>query len=333
MPVYALLPETTSVDELRFAMNELEKSGVASFTDGPQEILPSAATREEVSRFRAETKGWVETALGHLQSIGLRPERFRKTLEEWNSLFQQPEGTVESLRSPQYIKVSDTCRFEEGGRSYWKISLYPRHPLNAKENLNRFDLEAKRCLGEQVRLLSFFHVAEHYSAVLREDLLRMGAFAVLGVTLACLAAVRSLAGGLKALIPLAVSAGFLLAVFPLWAGPINVVTIMAVPIVIAAAVDDGVYLVCHLGRNPGTPSDRALRHVGPALWGGAGTMVIGFGTLVSSVSPGLISMGYLVATSRLVALLATLALIPPISGLAFASPSLSAPNERSRALK
>ena len=55
-----------------------------------------------------------------------------------------------------------------------------------------------------------------------------------------------------------------------------------------------------------------IREVGPGIWGSAATTLLGFGSIASSWTPGMASLGYLVVVGTVTSVLASLFLLPGI---------------------
>ncbi len=303
IPVYALVDPGAPTAALRGATR------IAGAT-GPQDLLPSEADRERVARFRERTKGWVDGTLADLARMGFRPEQFRKGLQTLEAAFAAPAPTAADLDRPEFAALRRTVRYEEGGRPYDVIVLFPTRSVWNPEERREFDGEVRARLGAGVRFFSPFHLPDHYSEVLNTDLLRIVMFTVTGIVILTLVSVGSIRDGFFALVPVVLATGMTLGAVVLMGGRINVINMAAIPIILAVGVDGGIHFMVRFRESRDRDPVATIREVGPGIWGSAATTLLGFGSIASSMTPGMASMGYLVVVGTVTSVLASLFLLP-----------------------
>ncbi|RPH38482.1 MAG: hypothetical protein EHM91_13860, partial [Planctomycetota bacterium] len=220
IPVYALVDPGASTAALRGSMR------IAGAT-GPQDLLPTEADRDRVARFRERTKGWVEGTLADLVRMGFRPDPFRKGLQDLEAAFAAPAPTAADLDRPEFAGLRRTVRYEEGGRAFDVLVLFPTQSVWTPEARREFDVEVRTRLGSGVRLFSPFHLPDHYSEVLNSDLLRIVMITAAGIVILTLVSVGNLRDGFFALVPVMLATGMTLGAVVLMGGRINVINMAA----------------------------------------------------------------------------------------------------------
>jgi predicted RND superfamily exporter protein len=173
-----------------------------------------------------------------------------------------------------------------------------------------FDRAVRSRLGADVPLFSPYHLPDHYSDVLNADLQRVVLITSVGIALLTLASVGSFRDGLFALIPVVLATGMTLAFAVFLGGRINVINMAAIPIILAVGVDGGIHFMVRFRETESRDPAATIREVGPGIWGSAATTLLGFGSIASSVTPGMASMGYFVVAGTVTSLLASLFLLP-----------------------
>jgi predicted RND superfamily exporter protein len=175
-----------------------------------------------------------------------------------------------------------------------------------------FDQAVRRRLGADVQFYSPFHLPDHYSDVLNVDLQRIVLITSVGIILLTLMAVGNVRDGILALAPVVLATGMTLGAAVLMGGTINVVNMAAIPIILAVGVDGGIHFMVRFRESEGRDPADTIRDVGPGIWGSAATTLLGFGSIATSVTPGMASMGYLVVVGTVTSVLASLFLLPGI---------------------
>jgi uncharacterized protein len=306
IPVYARIDGATTLEDLRQRSEALRASGTVATVDGPQALFPSPDDINRVRNFRERTKGWVPKTLGLLQGLGFRPEPFRKGLGEWEALLSAPPPMPADLEQPQFDSLRRSVRVDGDH----VLALFPKRSLWRPEDRSEFDRLVRWKLGESVRLYSPFHIPDHYSQVLNTDLARVVMITAGAIVVLTLLSVGGLKDGLVALVPVVLATGMTLAVVVLTGGQINVINMAAIPIILAVGVDGGIHFMVRFRESRERDPATTIREVGPGIWGSAATTLLGFGSIASSATPGMASMGYLVVVGTVSSLLASLFLLP-----------------------
>lgn len=306
IPVYALIDATTPVDELRRRSADLRKTGAVASVDGPADLVPSAEVRARVEAFRAKTKGWVDGTLADLGRLGFKAAPFRKALDETEAQFAAPAPGLDALDRPGFESLRRSVRYE----SKHVLTMFSAASIWRPEGREVFDRAARSALGSGAEFYSPFHLPDHYSEVLNGDLLKVVLITSTGIVLLTLLAVGNLRDGLFALAPVVLATGMTLAAVALSGGRINVINMAAIPIILAVGVDGGIHFMVRFRQSLHRDPAETIREVGPGIWGSAATTLLGFGSIATSVTPGMASMGYLVVVGTLTSVLASLFLLP-----------------------
>jgi predicted exporter len=247
-------------------------------------------------------------------ALGFKPDLFRRGLEEVAAAFAADPPEPGALASPRFANLARSMTFEEKGRRFWVLQLFPERSLYAPDERAAFDRAVRAELGAGTRLLSDDHMADYYGGLLRKDLLVISAISAGAVLAVSFVTVGSFRAGLLSILPVVAATGVTLASSTLFVGPFNLINMIAVPMVIGLAVHDGTYYAGHLRGHRYRGPEEAMLDVGPGIWGSAATTILGFAAIATSVSPGLVSMGILVAVGRAAAMVATLVLLPALWG-------------------
>jgi hypothetical protein len=285
----------------------LRRSGAVVAVDGPHELFPSAAACRRVEQFRERTRTWKESTLADLARLGFRTDPFRKGLEEMESRFAAPAPGPLDLARPEFESLRRSVVYEQ----QQVLVLTSAHSLWSEEERRGFD-QAVRERFPEAQLFSAFHLPDHYSDVLNSDLLRVSAITAAAIVLLTLLSVGSLKDGLVALAPVFLATGMTLSAVILLGGRINVINMAAIPIILAVGVDGGIHFMVRFRESRNRDPVETIREVGPGLWGSAATTLLGFGSIASSWTPGMASLGYLVVVGTVTSVLASLFLLPGI---------------------
>lgn len=308
-PVFALVDAATPLREVRARVEALRRSGSIGGADGPQELVGS---REARDRLRREAGDWVKGTLAEMKAAGLAPAPFRAGLEEWRRRLEaEPPEPSEALERPEHAALRRLYVYGEEGRRSWVVWLFPRRSLWHPEERAAFDRAARSALGEGVALFGAFHLPDHYERVLREDLSRVAAWTAAGVLALSFLSAGSWGGGLVALLPVVLAAGVTFATGSLLGHAVNPMNMAALPIILGIGVDSGIHFACRL--RAGLDPAGAVLDAGPGAWGSTMTTLIGFGSISFSATPGLASMGALVAAGSGASLAAMLFLLPALA--------------------
>ena len=306
VPVYALVDGSIPADDLRARLAAAKSAGVIAAADGPQELYPPAAARERLEEFRRRTRGWKEATLADLARLGFRPDPFRPALDRLEKTIDAPAPAASDLALPEFASLRRSMETE--GRQV--VALFPPRSMWDPGTRAEFDRGVRSRLGADVPLFSPYHLPDHYSEVLDADLKRVVMITAAGIALLTLASVGSLRDGLFALIPVVLATGMTLALAVFLGGRINVINMAAIPIILAVGVDGGIHFMVRFRETESRDPAATIREVGPGIWGSAATTLLGFGSIASSVTPGMASMGYFVVAGTVTSLLASLFLLP-----------------------
>ncbi|HLF93685.1 MAG TPA: MMPL family transporter, partial [Planctomycetota bacterium] len=188
--------------------------------------------------------------------------------------------------------------------------LFPKASLWDPADRAAFDADVRKTLPAD--FYSAFHLPDHYSRVLMGDLGRVALVTIAAVVLFTLLSVGGLKDGLLALVPVFIATGATLGTLVLLGSSINLMNMVAVPIVLGIGVDGGIHFMARLRELPDRDPSRALLDTGPGVWGSAITTLLGFGSIAYSVTPGLQVMGILVSVGTAAALLSVHFVLPAL---------------------
>jgi len=307
-PVFALLEKDVPPEDLHRRVAALRARGVVGFADGAHELFLTPERQARNARFLKETAGWVDATLTDLAGLGVKSEPFREGLEATRRLLEAPPPSPDRLDEPEFRLLRDRFFYEQAR----VVHLFaPRSLWNPAERA-AFDAAARSELVAEARFYSAFHLPDHYSSLLSRDLAKVAGVAAVAVAVISIISLGSIGDGLRALAPVFVATGVTLVSCVFLGGTLNLMNMVAIPIVLATGVDGGIHYVARfreLGR--GDPV-QALRDTGPGVWGSSITTLLGFGAIGGSETPGLSSMGVLVMVGAGVTILATFFLLPAL---------------------
>ena len=153
--------------------------------------------------------------------------------------------------------------------------------------------------------------------VIRRDLPLMLSIGTAAVLVYLLVHFRSIKGTILVLLPTAFSIVCLMAVMRLTGMKLNMVNLVAAPLLIGINIDYGIFLVslARAARARGQGGDELMRDIGTschAVVVCALTTVLGFGSLVFMAIPAVRSLGVAVSVGVLASLLATVMFLAPL---------------------
>ncbi len=312
IPIFVLVDESDTLEEVRGKLTRLKAAGLIGASDGPQDYFASPAEQARADLFHRRTKGWVEGTLKDLGALGFRPDPFRKGLEELKELLEKPAPPPEALERPEFGPLKNAAYYSEGGVRRRVLTVFPRRSLWFPEDRRDFDAAARKELGAGARFFSAFHLPDHYARLLMADLSRVAGLTAAGVILIMLLVVGSLADGLRALVPVFLTTGFVFGLCALTGGAVNLMNVVAFPLIVGIGVDGGIHLICRYRQDGRRDPAGAILETGPGIWGSIATTLIGFGSIATSGVPGLASMGLLVGAGSVASLLSTLIVLPTL---------------------
>ncbi len=163
--------------------------------------------------------------------------------------------------------------------------------------------------GPPVRIASVALVGADLSRIISEDFERAAWLVALAVVLLIAVSFRGARRSFLTLAPLALGTIWMLGALRLAGVELNLMSLMAMPIVLGLGVDYGVYIVDRWMRE-GLDATGALRSVGPAVLITGLTTVAGFGALLGAELEGLRTLGLAVVLGTGCTLLAALLVLP-----------------------
>ncbi len=191
--------------------------------------------------------------------------------------------------------------------SVYRLAVYPTENINDNDALRRFVRAVQQvspgATGAPVISL------EAGEAVV-DAFVHAFSLALLGVTLALLVLLRSVASTVLVLVPLLLAALFTGAGTVYLGVPFNFANIIALPLLLGIGIDCSVHMV-HRSRNAGVVYENLLHtSTARAIFYSALTTLVGFGSLAFSPHQGTASMGLLLAVGVLLTLICVLIILP-----------------------
>ncbi|HEX7900204.1 MAG TPA: MMPL family transporter [Planctomycetota bacterium] len=298
-PVFALVPKTIDAESLYLAKERLR----VPYAGGIPDLIPDEHAEDRARIFREDTKGWVEGAVAELRAAGVKPEPLLKSLNELDAALRRPSPTLPDLDAFPALKRA--VIYEDS----YVLTILPSKPLWEPAERAAFDAAARSALGESTRFYGAYHLPDHYSKALTEDFARISLLTGAIVLVLALFSVGHVGDGLRAVVPVVLAIGVTLGVLTFMGGALNLFNLIAIPIILGIGVDGGIH-VMHRARE--VDVRQALADVGPGIWGSTVTTLLGFGSIGGSPTPGLVSMGILVAVGAGVSMLTTFFVLPSL---------------------
>ncbi len=277
LPVTLLVDPTAPPSNLGEGVANLRATGFLAFVDGPLHNLASPATRAEVAEVRRATRGWVEAARQDLDDLGFTPAEFDASLRRWDALLQADPAPIAERFVVAHAEASRVALF-----------CYPRRAVRSERDWDEFKTAVRGEFGDAVGSFGSYTLMRQVRQVLVHDL-RTCALASLAIVVAVtLLLLRGHWLGLLAVVPVLLGTGITVGMLSLLDVSLNLANFVVVPFLIGIGVDDGIHIASRLGsaglRAP-------LGETGVAVWRTSATTALAFGSLVTSSSPGLASLG------------------------------------------
>ncbi|MFH1808342.1 MAG: MMPL family transporter [Pseudomonadota bacterium] len=184
-----------------------------------------------------------------------------------------------------------------------------------RANSYAFDEQFLRAHIEEMRTISpeftgFVPVWHRMLEIILDDLPRLFGATLIAVALLVLLGLRSLRASVLSLVPLLVGLLWTVGTMGLLGLSFNVVSVLAVPLIVGIGIDNGVHLVHRIRHDHDV--GLALAHTGKPILLTSLTTGIGFGSLLLSVHPGIFSLGLTTTLGILCCLLVSLLLVPAL---------------------
>ena len=192
----------------------------------------------------------------------------------------------------------------------WRVAAYPAAPLDTAERLYAFVREL-RDLVPNITGAPVLHVEA--ARVVVGAFVEAFALAGLAIVLLLALALRSATDVLAVLAPLAAASLGTGALMVLSGIPFNFANIIALPLLLGIGVDNGIHMVSRMRAGDANPLAHAT---GRAVLVSALTTLASFGSLAFSAHPGTASLGRVLSLGLGLTLVATLVMLPALSGTA-----------------
>jgi len=150
----------------------------------------------------------------------------------------------------------------------------------------------------------------HMMRTLLREIPRMTGLIFAVVVILVMVDLKSFRGMMLALTPLVVGLIWTLGVMGLFGVPFNVISVIAVPLIVGIGIDDGVHLYHRIRKERALAP--AMTHSGKAIILTSLTTSIGFGSLMLSIHPGFFSLGLVTTLGILSCLVVSLFLLPAL---------------------
>lgn len=289
--VQALVPAAVPLADLRALTDGLLEDERVILASGPQEGVAGAARIERLRAFSRATAGWREGAIAELRADGVKPELVEPALANLERALQW-----DAPHSPE--------PWHWQGQAYWPVTFLISS--RGATQRDRLELRARMLerLPQDTILVDPEGFGDELERYLEADLLRAMLLAGGAVVLMAWLALRSWRTGALALIPVAIGMGVVLALLS-WSGvQLSPASFIALPLILGLGVDYGLHVVA-LQQDRGR-----LESTAGAIRDTTCTTLIGFGSLVTSASPGIAALGGIVAAGVLVCYLASMIVLP-----------------------
>ncbi len=295
-----------AAERLASACLGLQREGWIAGCASPTAWLPSQATQR--ARFESVSRlPWAEAARrvrDRAEALGMEPEAFAPFLRSaaryasWEQVRLDPDAGA-GLSLPGTMRSGTAVL----------TTLHPAPGRGAPAVVARARALVPEAFDPAARVASVGLVVSDLAALLEDDFRRASILALVVVAATAAAAFRS--PRQLALVGVPVAAGCLLMLggLALLGVPINVMNLVATPLVLGLGVDFGVHLVARHEREGGD-LETTLRHTGGAILLTGLTTMTGFGSLLAAEFAGLRSIGWVAVLGIGGCLAASLLLLP-----------------------
>jgi uncharacterized protein len=113
-------------------------------------------------------------------------------------------------------------------------------------------------------------------------------------------------------LPMLISLVFLLGGYAFFEVPLNLMSVLAIPLIIGIGIDDGVHTMYRFKQEQEASIITVMSEVGYAVFLTSLTTVLAFGSMTMSSMQGNISMGWILLIGVVLCYLLTLTLIPAL---------------------
>lgn len=293
---------------IRRACEDLQRQGVLAYDAGRHRLLPAANRHTVLAAARQTTPlvHWRSDFEDDLRAAGLATTPFAPALDRLEEWLRPPPPELDSNTVARWSYRSDT-------HDSSIVFLYPvRSPwLRAdRTNFETAVTDALTAQGLESRLFSSLNIGDEMLDRLGHEIVNalfMTSLLLVGVLLCFIPSPRL---ALIALLPAFTGFGLALAVFSLLGLSLNLMNMLALPLILGIGIDDGLHVTMARRRHPDHQDPYA--GTGSGVWRTSVTSIIGFGSLLLVQSPGLASLGLLVLLGVATCLLTSLLVLPPL---------------------
>ncbi|MEQ8766242.1 MAG: MMPL family transporter [Planctomycetota bacterium] len=302
VPVSVLVPGEVSLESCREALDRLRAEDAIVFALGPHRDVPTGEDQRRLEALRRSVNGWREGAAEDLRELGFVPEMFEEGFDQIDSWLAPAEA------------VPPSPAIAWRGDSFWMFRLYPTRGGWTKADRENLRADIRDVLGDEARAVMPIGLADSLGSLLEDDLVRCAWIAAFGALVILLLLLRSIRSVMTAALPTMTALGWTLGGMALTNTPLHLGNFVAVPLLVGIGLDDGIHLVSRL-RSARRGAARAswsviLEDTGRPIWRTTATTTLAFGTLLLSRTPGLSSLGLLLAMGIAICFVTTLTTIP-----------------------
>lgn len=257
----------------------------------------------------AEAVGTLQFAL---RDEGLSPAGFAPGIE---ALMAIAAGHDPDNAAPPPPELLGPLLQRQGDRTW--AGLHLRLPLNAWPEGPPPDIERLiRNIAPGAAIASAPRLGVEIRRFAGRDLVRLSAIALAAITIVVLVSFAGAIGvAVQALLPVCLAALWTLGIWGAIGRPLDLVSLAVLPIVLGIGIDDGLHALHGARQRSDGNVAASARAAGRAMFLTSLTTCAGFSSLALSRVPGLRSGGMIVALGVVACLLATLVVLPAISGL------------------
>ena len=261
LPVTIPIPASADRDQVARGIESLVAGRTIVFAAGP------GASAARIARFGERTHGWRERALAAAER----------------------HGYVAAELAPAFDRLARSLAAAPPAQAGGEVQVFLARPLQDLASWWAFRAEVQAALGFAAQPLSSIGLMEQLRDVLVVDLVRATLIAGLAILVLTFALVRGLANAARALVPVLIGLAVTLGAASAFDIQLQLGNFVAIPFVLGLGIDYGIHHVV-----------RPTRAVQIAIWRTSMTTLLGFGSLITSATPGLATLGILTAIGVLV---------------------------------
>ncbi len=218
------------------------------------------------------------------------------------------------MANPEFISVDNLPskildRFISKDKKHFLVSIFPKKGVWNIKNLNSFTRQIKSINQRATGTPPMFLALINY---IGKDGKRASILALIAVLLLLLIDFKNIWFALLGMIPLVAGAVWMAGIASLSGIMLNVVNVIAIPLIIGIGIDDGVHII-HRYRIEGYKNIKTVfTSTGKAIMLTSLTTIIAFGSLIFISYRGLVSMGLLLVIGIASCFFTTVLFLSPI---------------------